>query len=110
AARAGLKAHDHLIAIDGKQLEDYSDLVERMKSVKESTRLRVQVERDLAVTLGSVPAASALQPQPRALPPVQVQPPAQVQPDGRWQMIPPGTYTQPSEDLQRELRALSDQL
>ena len=58
---AGLRAHDRIVAIDGREISDMDDLREAMESTTKGDRVSVTVERDdreqsFDVVLGEMPA------------------------------------------------------
>jgi serine protease Do len=63
AAKAGLRRGDVIVAVDGRAIEDHTDLSLRIRSHLEGDKVRLKViregkEREISVTLGSIPGQS----------------------------------------------------
>ncbi|MCB9705979.1 MAG: trypsin-like peptidase domain-containing protein [Myxococcales bacterium] len=65
AAKAGLRAGDRIVSVDGKAIENFSDLRGRIAESRPGAKIKVGVERggkrlELPVTLGALPSDDEL--------------------------------------------------
>jgi hypothetical protein len=93
AGRAGIRAGDRVVAIDGEPLDDYEDLQEAMREHDRAGRVRIAIERPYQIALGSAVEANA---------PTGAQRPYEGSMTGRQEVD--------AQRLQQELRTVSEEL